>query len=156
MQFQANFPILIAHRDVAAQTVAGVRLRQIQQELERNGWKTLLVDTREDAGIVAGAHRGLGAIVFSAEGAAGKPDVLKDIVGQLTSVHERAPGLPIVALGESTTIRGDQPQVAEALRNVAAILYLYEDTAEFLARQIMRVATTYLCLLYTSPSPRDS
>ena len=43
MQFKSTFPILIAHRDVAAQSVAGVRLRQIQHELEQSGWKTILV-----------------------------------------------------------------------------------------------------------------
>ena len=98
MQFQGSFPILIAHGDVAAQSVAGVRLRQIQHELERSGWKTILVDTREDAGIVAGAHRGLAAIVFGAEGARADAGALKQIVGHLKSVHERAPGLPIIAL----------------------------------------------------------
>lgn len=144
MQFQANFPILIAHRDVAAQSVAGVRLRQIQQDLAQHGWKTIMVDTREDAGIIAGAHRGLGAIVFSAEAVRGKPEALDALVRQLRSVHERAPGLPVIALGESAAIRADMPQTADALRSLAAILYLYEDTAEFLARQIMRAAGDYL------------
>ena len=95
MQFQGSFPILIAHRDVAKQSVAGVRLRQIQQHLEQEGWKTILVDTREDAGIVAGAHRGLAAIVFGAEGALGDADSLRQTVAHLKTVHERAPGLPI-------------------------------------------------------------
>lgn len=147
MQFKQSFPILIAHRDVAAQSVAGVRLRQIQGELERGGWKTIVVDTGEDAGIVAGAHRGLAAIVFGAEGARGDADALKKIVGQLKTVHERAPGLPVIALGESTTLRADLPGAAEALRNVTSILYLYEDTVEFLARQIMRAADDYLANL---------
>src|SRR5512147_999492 len=99
MLFKQSFPILIAHRDVAAQSVAGVRLRQIQQELDRGGWKTIVVDTGEDAGIVAGAHRGLAAIVFGAEGARGDADALKKTVAQLKAVHERAPGLPVIALG---------------------------------------------------------
>ena len=71
MQFQDSFPILIDHRDVAANSVAVVRLGQIQHELERGGWKTIAVDTREDAGIVAGAHKGLAAIVFGADSARG-------------------------------------------------------------------------------------
>jgi len=147
MQFRASFPILIAHRDVAAQSVAGVRLRGIVQQFERAGWKTIVVDTREDAGIVAGAHRGLAAIVFAAEGARGDVEALKKIVAQMKAVHERAPGLPIVALAESAALRADMPGAAEALRDVSAILYLYEDTTEFLARQIMRMADDYLANL---------
>ncbi|HET7528341.1 MAG TPA: arginine/lysine/ornithine decarboxylase, partial [Burkholderiaceae bacterium] len=84
---------------------------------------------------------------FGAEGARGKPDTLKDIVDQLKAVHERAPGLPVIALGESTTLRADLPGTSEALRNVTGILYLYEDTPEFLARQIMRAADDYLANL---------
>ncbi|HTT13639.1 MAG TPA: arginine/lysine/ornithine decarboxylase [Burkholderiaceae bacterium] len=144
MHLQGNFPILIAHRDVAAQSVAGVRLRQIQQELERGGWRTILVDAGEDAGIVAGAHRGLAAIVVSAEGARGSAEALKRIVTQLKAVHERAPDLPVIALGESTTLRAELPDAVEALRNITSIVYLYEDTVEFLARQIMRAASDYL------------
>ena len=44
MQFKASFPILIAHREWRRRSVAGVRLRQIQHELERAGWKTIVVD----------------------------------------------------------------------------------------------------------------
>src|SRR5512142_3133663 len=128
MQFQSSFPILIAHRDVAAKSVAGTRLRQIQGELERSGWKTILVDTREDAGIVAGAHKGLAAIVFGAEGAKGDAGLLKGLVDQMKTVHERAPGLPIVALGETSVFRADQRGTTDALRHVSAVLYLYEDT----------------------------
>ncbi|MGY4829259.1 Orn/Lys/Arg family decarboxylase [Sphaerotilaceae bacterium SBD11-9] len=144
MELQRSFPILIAHPDVAAHSVAGTRLRQIQQDIERQGWKTILVDTREDAGIVAGAHRGLAAIVFSAEDARSNPAALKQTITQLKAVHARAPGLPIIALAESAKLRADLPNAAEALRNLSAILYLYEDTAEFLARQIMRLASDYV------------
>ena len=58
MQFKSVFPILIAHGEIAAQSVAGVRLRQIQQALQADGWHTLVVDNEADAGIVAGAQRG--------------------------------------------------------------------------------------------------
>ncbi len=118
MQLKADFPILIAHPEVAAQSVAGVRLRQIQQEIERNGWKTIVVATREDAGIVAGAHRGLAAIAFGIEGARGDDDSLKRVVDRLSAVHERAPGLPIIALAENAVLRAEQPAAVSALRHV--------------------------------------
>ncbi len=144
MQFKSKFPILIAHRDVAAQTVAGVRLRQIQHELEQGGWTTIAVDTPGDAGIIAGAHRGLAAIVIGSEAARRDPQVLERVVAVLKATHERAPGLPIVALGETATLEKGSGGVLEAMRHLHSILYLYEDTTPFLARQIMRAASDYL------------
>ena len=144
MQFKATFPILIAHRDVARQSVAGARLRQIQHELEQGGWKTIVVDNEADAGIVAGAHRGLAAVVFRGEFTQDQPAAAKRALELMDSVHERAPGLPMIALGETTTVRGTSPQAVHAMRNLHSILYLYEDTVPFLARQIMRAAEDYL------------
>ncbi len=147
MFLTSKFPILIAHRDVGAQSVAGARLRQLEQELQKNGWKSILVDNRADAAIVAGAHHGLAAILFDAEAVRGKPDDLKALVARLAAVHERAPGLPIIALGELATIEEASPQAIEVLREIHSILYLYEDTVPFLARQVMRAADDYLANL---------
>ncbi len=144
MQFKSTFPILIAHRDVGKQSVAGVRLRQIQHELEASGWKTIVVEEEGDAGIVAGAHRGLSAIIYRAEIGQNDPAVAKRLVELMDTVHQRAPGLPIVALGENATLRGTSPKAVQAMRNLHSILYLYEDTVPFLARQIMRAAEDYL------------
>jgi arginine decarboxylase len=144
MQFKATFPILIAHREVGRQSVAGVRLRQIQHELEQGGWKTIVVDNESDAGIVAGAHRGLAAAVFRVEVVQHDADAARRMIELMNTVHQRAPGLPIIALGETATLEGTSPKVVQALRNLHSILYLYEDTVPFLARQIMRAAEDYL------------
>jgi arginine decarboxylase len=144
VQFQSSFPILIAHHDVGAASVAGVRLRQIQDELERHGWKTIAVAAPSDAGIVAGAHKGLSAIVLSAEPARGDPSALGRVIGEMQKVHARAPRLPLIALGETAALERGSEAVVEALRHLHSILYLYEDTVAFLARQIMRAAADYL------------
>jgi arginine decarboxylase len=144
MEFKAHFPILIAHRDAAKHSVAGERVRQIQKELEAHGWKTIVVDNEADAGIVAGAHRGLAAVAYRAEAAQADPQALQRIIDLMQTVHQRAPGLPVVALGEQSKLYGASPKVIQALRNLHSILYLYEDTVPFLARQIMRAAEDYL------------
>ena len=68
-------------------------------------------------------------------------DRLIDLIGR---VHQRAPGLPVIALGELSAMEGQSPKAVQALRNLHGILYLYEDTVSFLARQIMRAAEDYL------------
>jgi arginine decarboxylase len=144
MFLSRKFPILIAHLEVGTSTVAGTRLKQLQQELEQNGWKVIAVNNAADAQIIAGAHRGLAAILFSSEPAGRDPAVLKRLIAQLKVVHERAPGLPIIAIGAHGTIEDASPDVVEALRELHSILYLYEDTVPFLARQVMRAAEDYL------------
>src|SRR5512147_1342456 len=132
MYLTSIFPILIAHRDVAAQSVAGVRLRQLKEVLEQNGWKTIVVDNPADAAIVTSAHRGLAAILFNADAFRGKHAELKALIEQLTAVHERAPGLPVIALGEQNTIEQATPEAITLFRDIHSIMYLYEDTVPFL------------------------
>jgi arginine decarboxylase len=144
MFLSQKFPVLIAHQEIGAPTVAGTRLKQLQQELEQNGWRAIAVNNPADAQIIAGAHRGLSAILFNSEPAGRDPEVLKRLVAQLKAVHERAPGLPIIAIGSHGTVAEASPAVVEALRELHSILYLYEDTVPFLARQVMRAASDYL------------
>jgi arginine decarboxylase len=144
MFLSRKFPILIAHLEVGTPSVAGTRLKRLQEELEQNGWKSIAVNNAADAQIIAGAHRGLAAILFSSEPAGRDPKVLKRLIAQLKVVHERAPGLPIIAIGSHGTIEDASPDVVEALRDLHSILYLYEDTIPFLARQVMRAAEDYL------------
>ena len=147
MLLKGHFPILIAHREIRAQTVAGVRLRQMQQHFEADGWKTIAVDNEADAGIVASAHRGLAAVLFRAETLQTDPQTGQHIVALMNAVHQRAPGLPAIALAETVALEGASPKAVAALRNLHGILYLYEDTVPFLARQVMRAAEDYLAEL---------
>ena len=147
MLLRGHFPILIAHGEIRAQSVAGVRLRELQRQLEAEGWKTIAVDNGADAGILATAHRGLAAVLFSAEALQTDPDTAKRIVALMDAVHQRAPGLPVIALGETAALEGSSPKAVAALRNLHGILYLYEDTVPFLARQVMRAAEDYLAQL---------
>lgn len=144
MLLKGHFPILIAHREIRSQTVAGARLREMQQHFEADGWKTIAVDNEADAGIVASAHRGLAAVLFRAETLQTDPQTGQRIVALMSAVHQRAPGLPAIALAETVALEGASPKAVAALRNLHGILYLYEDTVPFLARQVMRAAEDYL------------
>ena len=126
--------------------MAGVRLRQIQHELEQAGWKTIVVDNEADAGIVAGAHRGLAAIVFHAEAAARKIRPRRAPGrARWTRCTSARPGCRSSRSARPPRCAGHgRPRPCEALRNLHSILYLYEDTVPFLARQIMRAAEDYL------------
>ncbi|MDO5603686.1 MAG: Orn/Lys/Arg decarboxylase N-terminal domain-containing protein [Paracoccus sp. (in: a-proteobacteria)] len=118
-------------------------MREMQQQFEAEGWRTVVVDNESDARIIAKAHRGLAAILLRAEGMQTDRETGGRILTLMDQVHQRAPGLPIIALGETAELTGTSPKAMDALRNLHGILYLYEDTVPFLARQVMRAAEDY-------------
>ncbi len=64
-----KFPILIVHRDIKADSVAGDRVRAIAHELEQDGFTILSTATSAEGRIVASTHHGLACILVTAEGA---------------------------------------------------------------------------------------
>ncbi|MDG1582621.1 Orn/Lys/Arg decarboxylase N-terminal domain-containing protein [Pseudomonas sp. GOM6] len=139
-----NFPILIVHRDIKADTVAGERVRAIAQELSKDGFTILSTANSAEGRIVASTHHGLACILVAAEGAGENQRLLQDMVELIRIARVRAPQLPIFALGEQVTIENAPADAMADLNHLRGILYLYEDTVSFLARQVARAAHNYL------------
>ncbi|MCE5363691.1 Orn/Lys/Arg decarboxylase N-terminal domain-containing protein [Pseudomonas anguilliseptica] len=143
-----KFPVLIVHRDIKADTVAGDRVRAIAQELEQDGFSILSTASSAEGRIVASTHHGLACILVAAEGAGENKTLLQDMVELIRIARRRAPQLPIFALGEQVTIENAPAEAMVDLNQLRGILYLFEDTVPFLARQVARAARNYLdCLL---------
>jgi arginine decarboxylase len=143
-----KFPVLIVHRDIKADTVAGDRVRAIAQELEQDGFSSLSTASSAEGRIVASTHHGLACILVAAEGAGENKNLLQDMVELIRIARRRAPQLPIFALGEQVTIENAPAEAMVDLNQLRGILYLFEDTVPFLARQVARAARNYLdCLL---------
>jgi arginine decarboxylase len=139
-----NFPILIVHRDIKADTVAGERVRAIAEELGKDGFTILPTASSAEGRIVASTHHGLACILVAAEGAGENQRLLQDMVELIRVARVRAPQLPIFALGEQVTIENAPAEAMADLNHLRGILYLYEDTVSFLARQVARAAHNYL------------
>lgn len=139
-----KFPVLIVHRDIKADTVAGDRVRAIAQELEQDGFSILSSASSAEGRIVASTHHGLACILVAAEGAGENQTLLKDMVELIRIARRRAPQLPIFALGEQVTIENAPAEAMADLNQLRGILYLFEDTVPFLARQVARAARNYL------------
>ncbi|HSX71167.1 MAG TPA: Orn/Lys/Arg decarboxylase N-terminal domain-containing protein [Pseudomonas sp.] len=139
-----NFPILIVHRDIKADTVAGERVRAIAEELSKDGFTILSTASSTEGRIVASTHHGLACILVAAEGAGENQRLLQDMVELIRIARLRAPQLPIFALGEQVTIENAPAEAMADLNHLRGILYLYEDTVSFLARQVARAAHNYL------------
>lgn len=139
-----KFPILIVHRDIKADTVAGERVREIAVELERDGFHILSTGSAAEGRIVSSTHHGLACILVAAEGAGENQRLLQDVVGLIRVARRRAPQLPIFALGEQITIENAPADAMADLNELRGLLYLFEDTVPFLARQVARAARSYL------------
>jgi arginine decarboxylase len=143
-----KFPVLIVHRDIKTDTVAGDRVRAIAQELEQDGFSILSTASSAEGRIVASTHHGLACILVAAEGAGENKSLLQDMVELIRIARRRAPQLPIFAIGEQVTIENAPAEAMIDLNQLRGILYLFEDTVPFLARQVARAARNYLdCLL---------
>jgi arginine decarboxylase len=127
-----NFPILIVHRDIKADTVAGERVRAIAEELGKDGFTILSTASSAEGRIVASTHHGLACILVAAEGAGENQRLLQDMVELIRIARVRAPQLPIFALGEQVTIENAPADAMADLNHLRGILYLYEDTVSFL------------------------
>ena len=139
-----KFPVLIVHRDIKADTVAGERVRAIAEELSQDGFTILSTASSAEGRIVASTHHGLACILVAAEGAGENQRLLQDMVELIRIARVRAPQLPIFALGEQVTIENASAEAMADLNHLRGILYLYEDTVSFLARQVARAAHNYL------------
>ncbi|MFK8331928.1 Orn/Lys/Arg decarboxylase N-terminal domain-containing protein [Pseudomonas sp. BJa5] len=139
-----KFPVLIVHRDIKADTVAGERVRGIAQELAQDGFTILPASDYTEGHLVASTHHGLACMLIAAEGAGENTHLLQNMVELIRLARLRAPHLPIFALGEQVTLENAPGDVMSELNQLRGILYLFEDTVPFLARQVARAAHNYL------------
>ncbi|QBF26089.1 lysine decarboxylase [Pseudomonas tructae] len=139
-----KFPVLIVHRDIKADSVAGERVRAIAQELSQDGFSILPAVDYAEARLVASTHHGLACMLIAAEGAGENTHLLQNMVELIRLARVRAPHLPIFALGEQVTLENAPADVMSELNQLRGILYLFEDTVPFLARQVARAAHSYL------------
>ncbi|MCF9016343.1 lysine decarboxylase, partial [Pseudomonas carnis] len=139
-----KFPVLIVHRDIKADTVAGDRVRGIARELEQEGFSIFSAVDYAEGRLVAATHHGLACMLIAAEGAGENTHLLQNMVELIRLARLRAPNLPIFALGEQVTLENAPADAMSELNQLRGILYLFEDTVPFLARQVARAARTYL------------
>ncbi|CAG8870760.1 Biodegradative arginine decarboxylase [Pseudomonas fluorescens] len=139
-----KFPILIVHRDIKADSVAGERVRGIAHELSQDGFTILPAANHAEARLVAATHHGLACVLVAAEGIGENTHLLQNMTELIRLARLRSPDLPIFALGEQVTLENAPAEAMGELNQLRGILYLFEDTVPFLARQVARAAHNYL------------
>ncbi|MHB1299792.1 MAG: Orn/Lys/Arg family decarboxylase [Burkholderiales bacterium] len=143
-----RFPIIIIDEDFRSENTSGFGIRALVKALEEEGMEVLGVTSYGDLTSFAQQQSRASAFVLSIddeEFGGGSPQEvesalaqLRDFVGQIRLRNE---DIPIFLYGETRTSRHIPNDV---LKELHGFIHMFEDTPEFVARNIIREAKHYL------------
>lgn len=136
-----DFPVTIVDRDYHAETVSGRLMRRLGDALDELGLSVLTVGSFDEARIVAEGFHQSSALLIAMHGAQADPERVAQMVAVVREVRRKSLHLPVFLIAERR-IRHAPPM--ELFREVQGEIYLYEDTPQFVARQIARAGAAYL------------
>ncbi|TCV94542.1 arginine decarboxylase [Luteibacter rhizovicinus] len=142
MYFNAlDYPIVIIDDDYESPRINGILIRALADELATHGQRVLSGLTMGDAQAAARTYIAASAVLISIDGGEEGPDQFDDLLRFLDDQSARRGDLPVFLYGERRTI---EQIPAKLLGRVHSFVFLYEDTKNFIARQVMRAADDYM------------
>ena len=141
MNLRQAFPIAIIDEDFDGSSAAGRGMRQLAAEIEKSGFRTVASIGYADALRLATVFNSESCWLVSVDGAEEGEDqwqVLEDLLAEKRARNNR---LPIFLFGD---VRTAEQVPSSILRQANAFMRLFEDSAEFMARAIVRAAEVYI------------
>jgi arginine decarboxylase len=139
-----NFPIIIIDEDFRSENASGLGIRALAAALESEGLEVLGITSYGDMASFAQQQSRASAFILSIddEELALKPEkTLAELRAFVAEIRHRNRDIPIFLHGETRTSRHIPNDV---LRELHGFIHMYEDTPEFIARNIKREARAYL------------
>jgi arginine decarboxylase len=139
-----HFPIIIIDEDFRSENSSGLGIRALAAALEKEGLEVLGVTSYGDLSSFAQQQSRASAFILSIddEELAMEPEeTLADLRAFVTEIRLRNADIPIFLHGETRTSRHIPNDV---LRELHGFIHMFEDTPEFMARNIKREARAYL------------
>ncbi|PKO93256.1 MAG: lysine decarboxylase [Betaproteobacteria bacterium HGW-Betaproteobacteria-10] len=139
-----HFPIIIIDEDFRSENTSGLGIRALAAALEKEGLEVLGVTSYGDLSSFAQQQSRASAFILSIddEELAMEPEeTLADLRAFVTEIRLRNADIPIFLHGETRTSRHIPNDV---LRELHGFIHMFEDTPEFIARNIKREARAYL------------
>ncbi len=141
-----HFPVIIIDEDFRSENTSGLGIRALAGAIEKEGLEVLGVTSYGDLASFAQQQSRASAFIlsiddeeFSSEAATGK--AIAELRGFVSEIRLRNAEIPIFLYGETRTSRHIPNDV---LRELHGFIHMFEDTPEFIARNIKREATAYL------------
>ncbi len=141
MDFVKAFPIAIIDEDYEGKNAAGRGMQQLAAAIEKEGFRVVAGLSYEDARRLVNVFNTESCWLISVDGAEAKPGQWKILEEVLAAKRSRNDRLPIFLFGDERTA---EVVPASVLKHANAFMRLFEDSAEFMARAIVRAAELYL------------
>jgi len=141
-----RFPIVIIDEDFRSENTSGLGIRALAQAIEKEGIEVLGVTSYGDLSQFAQQQSRASAFILSIDDEEFTPGPELDpaVISLRKFIQEirfRNPEIPIYLYGETRT---SQHIPNDILRELHGFIHMFEDTPEFVARHIIREATSYL------------
>lgn len=139
-----HFPIIIIDEDFRSENTSGLGIRALASALEKEGLEVLGVTSYGDLSSFAQQQSRASAFILSIDDeelALEPEETLAELRSFVTEIRNRNLEIPIFLHGETRTSRHIPNDV---LRELHGFIHMFEDTPEFIARNIKREATAYL------------
>ncbi|MCE1244227.1 arginine/lysine/ornithine decarboxylase [Oryzomicrobium sp.] len=141
-----RFPVVIIDEDFRSENASGLGIRALADAIEAEGMEVLGVTSYGDLSSFAQQQSRASTFIlsiddeeFSSAEAAAK--AIDDLRAFVTEIRLRNAEIPIFLHGETRTSRHIPNDV---LRELHGFIHMYEDTPEFIARNVVREAKAYL------------
>lgn len=141
MNLRNAFPIAIIDEDYAAASAAGRGMKELAEEIEKAGFRTVTGLSYEDASRLATIFNNESCWLVSVDGIESSPTQWQVLEEMLAAKRARNDKLPIFLFGDVHTA---ETVPSTVLKHANAFMRLFEDSAAFMARAIVRAAELYL------------
>ncbi len=141
-----RFPVIIIDEDWRSDSASGLGIRAVAKALEEQQMEVIGGFTYFDVSMVANQAARASAFIVSiddeeiAEDGA-ESTAIEELQKFITETRRRNADIPIFLFGETRTSRHIPNAI---LKELHGFIHMFEDTPEFVARYIIREATTYL------------
>ncbi|QRM18785.1 lysine decarboxylase [Dechloromonas sp. TW-R-39-2] len=139
-----HFPVIIIDEDFRSENTSGLGIRALAEAIEKEGLEVLGVTSYGDLTSFAQQQSRASAFVLSIDDeelALEPEETMAELRAFVSEIRNRNAEIPIFLHGETRTSRHIPNDV---LRELHGFIHMFEDTPEFIARNIKREAKAYL------------
>ena len=139
-----NFPIIIIDEDFRSENASGLGIRALSEAIEKEGMHVLGVTSYGDLTSFAQQQSRASAFILSVDDeelANEAEETIAELRAFVEEIRYKNAEIPIFLHGETRTSRHIPNDI---LRELHGFIHMFEDTPEFIARNVVREAKSYL------------
>ena len=139
-----HFPVIIIDEDFRSENASGLGIRALAAAMEKQGLEVLGVTSFGDLSSFAQQQSRASAFILSIDDeelASDREGTLAGLRAFVTEIRNRNVNIPIFLHGETRTSRHIPNDV---LRELHGFIHMFEDTPDFIARNVKREVRAYL------------